>query len=105
MSKISNNKMDIQKKAQAYKGDNSCRLCLKEKLYIQEHAENKLLNKRSKLISKCQYSNFSCVFYHMTSSIFIRLDLVGPNSLSLHTHTHTHTHTHIYVYICVCVCV
>ena len=42
-------KRDIVKKIQAYKGG----LYLEEKKCIQEHTENKLLNKNSKMILEC----------------------------------------------------
>ena len=47
---------DIEKNAPTFKGgDNSCRLCLQEKLLILEYAGNKLLYKRNKLISKSRH--------------------------------------------------
>ena len=52
-------KMWYCEKAQAYKRDyNNFRLCLEEILYLLEYAENnKLLNKRSALISKFRHIN------------------------------------------------
>ena len=84
MGKSSIIKWDIMKKAQAYKGgNNSCRLCLEEKLCILEHTENKLLNKRSELTSKCRHIDkflvsfttwlISYLFSALMSYIFIPL--------------------------------
>ena len=64
-------KWDIPKKAKAYKGDISCRLCQKEKWCILKHSKNKLQNQKSELISMHRYVNrfyFFCVMYPLTNS-------------------------------------
>ena len=38
-------------------GDKRCNLCLEEKMCIMEAEPNKLLNKRSEIISKCRHQN------------------------------------------------
>lgn len=51
-------KWRILKKAQAYRnGAKRCNLCLTEKLAIIDGEPNKLLNKRSELVSKCRHEN------------------------------------------------
>ena len=51
-------KWRILKKAQAYRnGSKRCNLCLTEKLAIIDGEPNKLLNKRSELVSKCRHEN------------------------------------------------
>ena len=68
-------KLGIIRKARAYGvGKTNCKLCLEEKLCISESSQlNKLLNKKTKLISKCSHLNkVSFVIY-----VLIKLEMLN----------------------------
>ncbi len=51
-------KWSVQHRSQSYSPSNKrCNLCLTEKLSILSAEKNRLLNKRSELISKCRHEN------------------------------------------------
>ena len=83
-----NSKASIIKKT--YKGsDYNCELCLKEKLCIQEDAENNLLTKKSKLVSVRRRNNkFPYAIYHLTlfnliTSFFVKISCTITSYMTL----------------------
>ena len=55
----------IKKKCMPYTaGSKNCNLCLSEKLFILEHKDDNLLNKRTELISKCRHVNKHSLMNH-----------------------------------------
>ena len=54
------------KRCQPTKITGICYSCLNEKLFIIEHQENKLLNQRNELISKCKQKNRFKLMNHKT---------------------------------------
>ena len=84
-------KCDIVKKAQAYKGvNNNCRFCKEEELCILKYPKNKLLNKRSELISKCRLVNKFHMYHLPPNSLFILFHMDRPMA--------------IYMWLCMYVC-